>query len=143
LVLMGSPVAGYETYYNLCQKEAGSAVIFIPTLAHSDSLIKSAYAACSVFVLPGWFETPGLAGLEAALVGARLAVTRGGSTREYYENAVEYFDPSSPVDMAQKIEAALQKPPNKLLKQRILNEFTWDHTAATVERAYKELLTNR
>ncbi len=35
-------------------------------LDHDDPLLASAYAAARVFALPSWFETPGLAALEAA-----------------------------------------------------------------------------
>ena len=51
---------------------------------HDDPLLASAYAAARVFALPSWFETPGLAALEAALAGARWSITPFGCTREYF-----------------------------------------------------------
>ena len=44
-------------------------------LDHHDPLLASAYAAARVFALPSWFETPGLAALEAALAGCSVAIT--------------------------------------------------------------------
>ena len=70
--------------YDKCVKEAGSNVKFLGDLDHSSDMLRSAYAACDVFVLPGWFETPGLAALEAALAGAKVVATKGGSTKEYF-----------------------------------------------------------
>ena len=71
LVLIGSPVSGYEEYFNECKKLGGGFTTFIPTMRHEDPLLRSAYAACDLFVLQGWFETPGLVAMEAALAGAQ------------------------------------------------------------------------
>ena len=38
-------------------------------------VLASAYAAARVFALPSWFETPGLAALEAALAGCSVVIT--------------------------------------------------------------------
>ena len=46
--------------------------------------LASAYAAARVFALPSWFETPGLAALEAGLAGCAVAITPYGSTRDYF-----------------------------------------------------------
>ena len=40
-------------------------VSWLGRLDHHDPLLASAYAAARVFALPSWFETPGLAALEA------------------------------------------------------------------------------
>ncbi len=143
LVLIGSPVSGYEDYYKACQKEGSARTTFIPTQPHGDALLKSAYAACAVFVLQGYFETPGLAAMEAALGGARLVVTSGGSTREYFGNLVEYLDPSNPQDIAQKIDRALRGRPTPDLTRRILDSFTWDRIAQRYLECYQHLLEKR
>ena len=46
-----------------------------------------------VFALPSWFETPGLAALEAGLAGCSIAITPYGSTRDYFGDLVEYARP--------------------------------------------------
>lgn len=140
LVLIGSPVSGYEAYARECEEAGKGFAIFLPTLRHDDPLLASAYAACSVFVLQGWFETPGLAALEAALAGARLAVTSGGSTREYFGDAVEYLDPSSPVDIRRKIDAASRRVPEPALKERIFSRFTWEAVARDTLAGYRTAL---
>ena len=60
-----------------------------------DPLLASAYAAARVFALPRWFETPGLAALEAALAGCSVVITPYGSTREYFGDLVEYARPGA------------------------------------------------
>ncbi len=51
---------------------AGDRTIWLGRLDHDDPLLASAYAAARVFALPSWFETPGLAALEAALAGCAV-----------------------------------------------------------------------
>lgn len=140
LVLIGSPVSGYESYWRECRKEGASFTDFIPALAHDDPLLASAYAACDLFALQGWFETPGLAALEAVLAGAPVAVTEGGATREYFEDDCPYLDPASPPQMARAMGEALRKGPSARLKERVLERFTWERIAEATLRAYKEIL---
>jgi glycosyltransferase involved in cell wall biosynthesis len=140
LILVGSPVTGYEAYARECQETGKGFTVFLPTLRHDDPMLASAYAACSVFALQGWFETPGLAALEAALAGARLAVTSGGSTREYFGDAVEYLDPSSPADIRRKIDAASRRTPDPALRERILSHFTWEAVARETLSGYRKAL---
>ncbi len=142
LVLIGSAVSGYEAYFQQCQEEGKSFTLFIPTLGHAEALLKSAYAACELFVLQGWFETPGLAALEAALAGARVLVTSGGSTREYFKDLVDYLDPSSVSQMRQKIIKNLTLPKNDRLKERVLQNFTWASIAKKTIGFYQEALEN-
>jgi glycosyltransferase involved in cell wall biosynthesis len=139
LVFVGNPVIGYEKYYGLCKRLADDA-IFINRLEHSDSLLSSAYAACSVFVLQGWFETPGLVALEAGLAGAKLAVTSGGSTREYFKDYVEYFNPARASSIRKAIERALAKEKTGHLKKYLLNNFLWTNTVQENIEVYKSLL---
>jgi len=139
-VFIGSPVHGYEEYYGACKRAAGKDTLFIDRLEHNDTLLASAYAACSVFVLQGWFETPGLVALEAGLAGARLAVTKGGSTREYFASYAEYFRPESPASILRAIERALKKDKEQGLKERILNNYLWGLAAKANIKVYQRLL---
>lgn len=126
LVLIGEPVSGYEWYYDKCVSEAGENVHFLGKMPHQSGLLVSAYAACDVFVLPGWFETPGLAALEAALAGAKVVATDGGSTKEYFKDRVLYIKPNDPKDIHEKIKAAISKPKTDELKKFVLDSLTWE-----------------
>ena len=140
LVLIGSPVSGYESYFSKCQEEGRDFTLFLPTIKHGDPLLKSAYAACELFVLQGWFETPGLVAMEAALAGAKVIATMGGSTREYFQDHVDYIDPSSPLDIGAKIVKNLEKPKSDAFKKHILSSFTWDKVARSTVDFYREVL---
>lgn len=140
LILIGSAVSGHEGYDEKCRKEGQGFATFIPTLPHSDPLFRSAYAACEVFVAPGWFETPGLVALEAALAGAKMVVTKGGCTREYFADHIDYVDPSSVNDIYDKISSNLKKLPDPRLKRHIANHFTWRKSAQATLQSYHELI---
>ena len=140
LVLIGDPVSGYEKYYEECKKNAGDNINFLGGMEHGDPLLKSAYAACEVFVLPGWFETPGLAALEAGIAGSKLVVTAGGSTKDYFGEHVLYIDPSNISDINAKIKESLNKEKTKELSEYIKNLFIWEKVAEEMVRGYKKVL---
>ena len=141
LVIVGDPVSDYIDYYKQCKDLASNNVHFLGSINHEDELLSSAYAACSVFVVPGWFETPGLAALEAALAGAKLAVTKYGCTKEYFLDMAEYFDPSNISDITRAILSAYNKNIKKEeLKNHIYQNYTWDKVAEATIHAYKKVL---
>lgn len=139
LVIIGDCVSGYEQYYQQCQKAADKNVLFLNRLDHNSSLLSSAYAACSVFILQGWFETPGLVALEAGLAGAKLAVTNQGSTYEYFKDYVQYFNPASPKDIKNAIYRALTIQKDDKLKNHIRNNFLWANSADATIAAYQKI----
>lgn len=143
LVIIGNPVSDYQDYYRTCKKEAGRRVHFLGGMAQDDPLLASAYTACAVFVSPGWFETPGLAALEAGLAGAKLAVTKYGCTREYFLDLVEYFDPSNIKDIRRAIAAELKTDTSRRLQEHILYHYTWDKVAESTLAAYTKILKER
>ncbi len=105
---------------------------------HTD-LLASAYAACDVFVLPGQFETPGIAALEAALAGAKIVATKYGGTTDYFGNHVEYIEPSSVASIRHGILTSLHKKKNNTLREHILANFTWDKVAEQLKATYERL----
>ncbi len=140
VVIIGDAVNKYQSYYELCRKEAGSNVHFLGAIPHSSPLIPSAYAACSVFVLPTWLETPGLAALEAGLAGAKVVITQEGATREYFQDFASYVDPGNTEDIRSKTTVAVNQARDSRLKEHILNNFLWTHTAKKTLEGYRRLL---
>ena len=140
LVLVGEPVSGYEWYMERCRKEAGGRVHFIGGLPHESYMLASAYAACKVFVMPGWFETPGLVALEAALAGAKIVATEGGSTREYFRDKVLYIRPNDPGDIHEKIGRALESGRSPELRDLVAGSFTWEKAAEKIMEGYEKVL---
>lgn len=127
-------------YLAACLREGGSATHHLGALPHGSELLRSAYQACAVHALASLFETPGLATLEAGVLGARLVSTRHGSAPEYLGDAAEYVD-TDEASIAAGIERALARPaPGEALRRHILGHFTWGHTARAVREAYASLL---
>jgi glycosyltransferase involved in cell wall biosynthesis len=137
LVFIGSGDAAPD-YAAECRREAWKGVRFLDPLPHDSPLLASAYAAAAVFVLPSLYETPGLAALEAGLAGAKVAVTTGGCTREYFGEDADYFDPRSASGIRDALGRALARPPSDALRSRIRGRFLWEHVARETLDVYRE-----
>ncbi len=96
-----------------------------------------------VLAQPSFYETPGLAALEAAACGTAVVVSERGCTREYFGDEAHYCDPTDPHSIRQAIEAALDGGPSELLKERIGRKFTWRRAAEETKLAYRQLLSRR
>jgi glycosyltransferase involved in cell wall biosynthesis len=108
----------------------------IEYLPNDSGLLASAYAACDTFVLPGLFETPGIAALEAGLAGAKLVVTKHGGTTDYFRNDAEYVEPSSVESIRDGILKSLEKPKDAGLREHIRREFVWGRVGDKLRSVY-------
>lgn len=115
-------------------------VHYLGFIDKDDPLLASLYAACEVFILPGVCETPGLAALEAGIAGAKVAVTTGGSTRDYFGNFADYIDPTSPSSIRKAVLSAYSRPKDNRLREHVENHFSWEHVALATLSAYNEVL---
>jgi glycosyltransferase involved in cell wall biosynthesis len=132
-----------NAYSETCLREAASArhIRIIEGLPNDSDLLASAYAACRVFALPSFYETPGIAALEAGLAGARVVITPYGGTQEYFGDRVTYVDPRSVVSIRRGIELAANAPVPDDLKDRIAQEYLWPRIAEKTLAAYQSILT--
>jgi len=139
LVLIGKSQRACDlAYYEKCRKEGGVNVMFISGMEHE--ALSSAYAAAKVHVLPSWYETPGLASLEAGLAGCNIVTTDRGSTREYFKQYALYCDPSDTKSIHKAVVEAFEASKSSELSQHILENYTWEKTADKTLRAYKKVL---
>lgn len=138
-VIIGRIIAG--PYGDACVREAArhKHILLIDGLDNSSELLASAYAACDTFVLPSFFETPGIAALEAALAGAKIVITPYGGTTEYFGANARYVEPSSSASIRKGIEDALQAEKTPVLREHILNNYTWKVVAEKTAAAYREV----
>ena len=139
LVIIGQPPLEHLKYDQECRKVAESGhVRFAGPLSKEDPLLASAMSNARVFALPSWFETPGLAALEAAALGTPVVITRRGSTNDYFGESAIYCDPAQPSTVKTAIESAWHKPPagRKQLSERIQKEWTWTEVARITEGIY-------
>jgi glycosyltransferase involved in cell wall biosynthesis len=139
LVAIGDPVPGHERYHALCLSAGGARVRFLGSLPHDDPLLASAYAAARVFALPSWFETPGLAALEAALAGCAVVITPYGCTREYFGTRVAYARPDRPKEIARALTSAWDRGPDSSLPARVAERYLWTAVARKTAEVYDAL----
>jgi len=115
-------------------------ITLIEGLSNDSELLRSAYAACSTFVLPSWYETPGRAALEAGLAGAKVVITPYGGTKDYFNKMVEYVNPYSVESIREGIVKSLSKPKDLILKEYINKNFLWDKIADETINIYNEVI---
>ncbi len=133
-----------NAYGRQCLEEAAQNknITIIEGLPNDSHLLESAYAACDTFVLPSFFETPGIAALEAGLAGAKIAITGAGGTREYFKDMAVYVKPKSVSSIKAGIEHSLNRTNSTELQQHIRQNFLWPQVAAKTAAAYQELLNS-
>ncbi len=139
LVVIGEAPPGHEAYERECRRSGAGFVSWLGRLDHHDPLLASAYAAARVFALPSWFETPGLAALEAGLAGCAVAITPYGSTREYFGDQVRYARPSSANEIRGAVSKCWEEGPDPRLARRIATHYLWPDVARTTAEVYDEV----
>ena len=129
-----------QPYFDEMNRVSNGKIRYLGYLPNHSELLRSAYLACEAFLLPSFLETPGLAALEAAAMGAKVVVTSVGSTREYFENLVHYVDPEDESSILPAIDSALNAPASSALKKHVRSRFTWENAAKQTLSAYREIL---
>jgi glycosyltransferase involved in cell wall biosynthesis len=127
-------------YLAHCLDEGGGFVRHVGPLEHESPLLKSAYAASNVFVLPSLLETPGLAALEAAAQGAPVVITSVGSTKEYFGDLASYVDPADESQWRGVLESKLGTPRDDRLRRHVLDHYTWSAAGDALLEAYTQAL---
>jgi len=139
LVVIGSAPPEQHGYMDRCKKAAaGSSVRFDGSMPKGDPQLATAMVYARVFALPSWFETPGLAALEAAALKTPVVITARGSTREYFGSDVHYCDPARPATVVAAIAEAWHRPieSRTALADRIKRQWNWQETARITEAIY-------
>jgi glycosyltransferase involved in cell wall biosynthesis len=139
LLLVGTYAPNQKKYYNTCRKIAAKNILFHDQV--SQDVLSSYYKAAKVHALPSWFETCGLSSLEAAAMGCNVVITDKGYTREYFGDDGFYCNPADPSSIYSAIEKAAQSPCRKNLQEKILNRYTWQHTADITLNTCKNILS--
>lgn len=144
LVLIGN---ARQPQYLECVRAYGPPdLTVVPHLEPED--VASAYAAARVHVLPSWSETCGLVNLEAALAGCSVVAGTLGYEVEYLADLAYYCDPGDVTSIGAAVRLAWDQHPvsqerRRLLRQRILEQFTWEKAAEATYRAYCQVLRRR
>jgi glycosyltransferase involved in cell wall biosynthesis len=139
LVHIGDPVPGRHDYARECRRAGEGFVTWLGRLDHDDPMLAAAYAAARVFALPSWFETPGLAALEAALAGCAVAITPFGSTREYFGAQAAYGRPHRPEEIRRAIRSCWDHGPDPRLAPRVATHYLWPNVAQITAEVYDQI----
>ena len=138
LVLIGAADSA-DDYTAKCLKKAIAYGFKHITNVSQDKLVPYYYEA-EVHAMVSWYETPGLASMEAACAGCKIVTTDRGSTKEYFKDMAEYCDPFSLKSIERSLTAAFTRNYTSELRDLILEQYTWGKTAEDTMAAYKELL---
>jgi glycosyltransferase involved in cell wall biosynthesis len=139
LVVIGGVPPGREEYAATCRDAGGASILWIGERDHDDPLLASAYAAARVFALPSWFETPGLAALEAAAAGSAVVITPFGCTREYFGDRAEYARPDRVSSIGRAIERAWRAGPDAGLATHVGTHYSWMEVASRTSEVYGQV----
>jgi glycosyltransferase involved in cell wall biosynthesis len=136
LVVIGQAPPRFEDYLRECRGAGSEDVRWMGQLDHDDPLLASAYAAARVFALTSWFETPGLAALEAALAGCPIVVTPYGSTRDYFGDLAEYARPDRVDEIVRAVRNCWENGADPRLAQLIASRYLWPKVAQKTAEVY-------
>jgi glycosyltransferase involved in cell wall biosynthesis len=139
--IVGPSHRDHSAYHDACVKlaaKSGGRVEVLPGLPHEQ--LPPLYRSAKVHVLPSLFETTGLVSLEAALCGCNIVTTDRGYARDYFGDLAWYCNPDDPVSIRAAVEQANAAPFRAELRERILANYTWEHTAQATAQAYRSVL---
>jgi glycosyltransferase involved in cell wall biosynthesis len=142
VVFAGAVNPAHRTYTKkVLQQFRESANFFYLGEVSQSELMYLNKQAC-LCIQASWFETTGLAGLEAGLAGANVVMTERGYTREYFGESVWYCDPASIPSIREAVIAAVAAPRgSRQLTQRIEEmKLTWPETANKIMLVYQQIL---
>ncbi len=144
LVIVGED-AGYQKKLEALIDQVGVTQSVIFTGKVSDALVLSAYAACTLFILPSFYEGLPTVVLEAMAYKKPVIATRTGGTQHVITDGVngfliEYGDPLTIFDAVKKVLAADLEKIGTHAREKVKTKYTWKKSAKKVEEIYQELV---
>jgi len=104
------------------------------------------YRAADVFVLPSLWEPCAVVLFEALATGTPIVATNvGGNTEIVNHSCARIIPPKDPIAIAKNVllllsDDKLRRKLGAEGRKRVVENFTWDHTAKKVEAIYKKTL---
>lgn len=138
LTLAGSPGKNAYLYHWYLQLLAGERIKFTGQINQAE--LMRLYQKHRVHAQPSWFETTGLASLEAAAAGCRIVVTNRGDAVEVFGVYALYCDPSDIRDIAQNLLVALESPPAPEQRDYFYETFSWEKVSEKISLIYQRVL---
>lgn len=142
VVFMGQPQREYEGYYQECRKLANKQMYFIGHRSYTDDEYWAVLRHAKIAVLASDCETPGIAMIEAASMGARPVITHYGGTKEYFGLSAEYLSPFSLKSIRDAVQTGWIKGRLTDEEAASFERFSWEWTAELTLQAYKHAISN-
>lgn len=143
LLLAGAKGWLYDDFFAKI-KEEGLSEVVRPLGWVSDEELPAVIAAASLAVQPSLYEGFGLPLLEHMAVGQVVTASKCSSFPEVGGEAVAYFDPYNPAEMASVIRRLLNNPAEVEHRRQLglaqASRFSWQRAAAETWAVYEQFL---
>lgn len=128
-------------YFNMLEQEFASVIQYCGIIENGSREHINLLQEAHVFALPSYYETPGIAAMEAGAAGVPVLVTEVGAAPEYFGEYATYCDPHSTDSIVEGLQALLkQNPILSSIARNHYGTFTWDRAAAATIDAYQKIL---
>lgn len=138
LTIVGKAAPNHQDYFRRCQEEAPPNVHFVDHV--TPEALSLLFAKSKVHVLASWFETTGLASLEAAACGCNIVTTKKGDQVEYFGENAYYCTPDNVESIRAAVERAYGAEVDPEFLRKISLKYTWEETAKVTLGAYQQVL---
>lgn len=114
----------------------------------SQETLKSAYAACTLFILPSFYEGLPTTVLEAMAYGKPVIATDTGGTKHIIRHGQDGFliGYDDPMDIIAKTKEALGSDLEAIArnaKKNVEDNYTWQKSAEKIEQIYEDAIKRR
>lgn len=135
LTLVGDASENQKGFLEKCKKEASEKVRFLPFT--KGEALNDLYTSAKVHVLPSFYETTGLATVEALLSGCQVVCGKGGAQHEIFADVAMFCESNSPESINQAVLKALaQHEQNSTWAQQ---SFSWEKAASDLMKIYQSV----
>lgn len=126
-------------YAEACREAGGDKLVVVGQLPYASPMLRSALCGCEFFAMPSLIETPSIAAIEAAAIGAKILLTDQGSTTEYFGQSVTYVNPELESSLAAGIKATAQAT-NENSTWVARHDYLWPRVIPSLVNVYESLL---
>jgi glycosyltransferase involved in cell wall biosynthesis len=138
LKIVGQAATHQKDYWEACKQQAKSNIQFLGYLDGEE--LKDQFSSSKVHILPSYYETTGLATIEALKLGCRAVVSDQETQRELFGEHVFYCDPNQPEAIVQAVQEAMQNEQNH--SDWVKENFSWVKAAHQISDIYRTISRN-
>jgi glycosyltransferase involved in cell wall biosynthesis len=137
VVFIGGRYPDDPGYLDRCRSEAGAQHWLFPEQPRP--VVLAAMRRARLYVQPSLRETCGLAALEAAALGCRIAMTERAGAREYLGDHAWYFNPEDHAAIRRAVAAAAVASVNGALSAQVRDRHSIARLGRDLENAYRSM----